>query len=116
MLAGGFTLFSETSEVMKFAGEIAVDVLCANRPISLAMLKDARIDPPLNIKVISAEGLIGLKIQAYINDPKWELRDKADIAALIEKGPALNWDKIKQYANLFDEWPVIERLQKLYGK
>ncbi len=62
MLASGFTIFAETNEVIQFAGEIAVDVLCANRPISLALLREAKIDRHLKTKVISAEGLIGLKI------------------------------------------------------
>jgi hypothetical protein len=116
MLANGFTLFAETSEVIQFAGEIAVDVLCANRPISLALLQQAQLDQRLNIKVISAEGLIGLKIQAYCNDPKREFRDKADIAALIEKNNALDWVSIKKFAEMFDQWPVIQQIRKLHTK
>ncbi len=116
MLANGFTLFAETSEVIQFAGEIAVDVLCANRPISLALLQQAQVDHRLNIKVISAEGLIGLKIQAYCNDPKRELRDKADIAALIERNNALDWVTIKKFAEMFDQWAVIEQIRKLHTK
>jgi len=116
MLANGFTLFAETSEVIQFAGEIAVDVLCANRPISLALLQQAQMDQRLKIKVISAEGLIGLKIQAYCNDPKRELRDKADIAALIEKNSALDWVSIEKFAQMFDQWPVIQQIRMLHKK
>ena len=116
MLDHGFTLFAESSEVIQFAGEIAVDVLCANRPISLALLQHAQLDPRLNIKVVSAEGLIALKIQAYCNDPKRELRDKADIAALIEKNDALDWSTIQRLAEMFDQWPAIEEIRNLHAK
>jgi hypothetical protein len=116
MLGNGFTLFAESSEVIQFAGEIPVDVLCANRPVSVALLQQAQLDPHLNIKVISAEGLIGLKIQAYCNDPKRELRDKADIAALVEKNDALDWSTIQVLAEMFDQWHVIEQIRKLHGK
>lgn len=116
MLASGFTLFEETNEVIQFAGEIAVDVLCANRPVSLALLQQAQLDQRLNVKVISAEGLIGLKIQAYCNDPKREFRDKADIAALIANNNALDWVTIQRFADMFGQWPVIEQIRKLHAK
>jgi hypothetical protein len=44
------------------------------------------------------------------------LRDKADIAALIEKNSNLNWSLIKQYADLFDQWQVIEEIRQLFLK
>jgi predicted nucleotidyltransferase len=114
-LSNGFLIFSETAEVIQFDGPIPVDVLCANRPLSLAMLRDAKVEPLLGAKVIDAEGLIALKIQAYCNDPKRSLKDKADIAALIEKNsPSLNWQRIRSYAELFGEWPTIEELKNIH--
>ena len=111
----GFSIFSETAEVMQFDGPIPVDVLCANRPLGLAMLHDAKVEPLLGVKVIDVEGLIALKIQAYCNDPKRSLRDKSDIAALIEKNTqSLNWQRIRSYADLFGEWPTIEELKKIH--
>lgn len=61
----------------------------------------------MNIKCISIEGLIGLKIQAYTNNPKRELKDKADILSLIEQHPIMNWEQIKIYADLFNAWEDI---------
>ncbi len=116
MLANGFTLFAETSEVIQFAGDIAVDVLFAQRPISVSLLRQAPLDPHLKIKVISAEGLIGLKIQAYCNDPKREFRDKADIAALISTIDTLDWQTVQKFAEMFGQWPIIEAIRKLHGK
>jgi len=36
----------------------------------------------------------------------------ADIKALIDAQPGLDWVRIKEYAELFGEWPFIESLQK----
>ena len=47
-----------------------------------------------------------------MNNPSREAQDKADIVALMQKHPSLDWDKIKGYADLFGEWPVIEKLRK----
>jgi predicted nucleotidyltransferase len=117
LLLNGYTIFAESAEVLQFSGSIPVDVICANRPLSLAMLETAKIEPLFNFKVIGVESLIGLKIQAYCNDPKRSLRDKADIAALIEaNNSTLNWTLIRTYADLFAEWSTIEELKKIHAK
>ena len=54
--------------------------------------------------------IIGLKIQAYVNNHKREFQDKADIAAIIEKCDSLNWDTIKYYAEIFEEWDAIQKI------
>jgi hypothetical protein len=55
--------------------------------------------------------LIGLKIQAYKNDSSREFQDKADIQFLIKTQADLNWDLIKSYADLFEEWEVINEIK-----
>ena len=45
--------------------------------------------------------------------PKRALRDKADIQALIEANEGLDWQAIKRYADMFDEWPEISRIRSL---
>ena len=108
----GFTVSYESDEVLQFEGPGGVDFLLAKRELSRKMLEEAMNIKPLNIKCISIEGLIGLKIQAYKNNPKRELRDKADILSLIEQHPNLNWDQVKQYAELFDAWNEIVEIRK----
>ena len=108
----GFRLNAETSEVMHFTGVGDLDLLFANRDPTRNMLNKAETLPMLQIKCVSAEDLIGLKIQAYINNPKRALQDKADIVALIEKNPQLDWQLVKQYADIFDEWATIQELRK----
>lgn len=108
----GFKIFHETDEVVQLQGPGSVDFLLAKRQLSRKMLKEAQNIEPLNIKCISIEGLMGLKIQAYTNNPKRELKDKADILSLIEQHPIMNWEQIKIYADLFNAWEDILALKR----
>ncbi len=107
----GWKVAMETAEVLHFEGIGRVDCLLARRPLTLAMLKEAQ-PAKMGLKCVSPEGIIGLKIQAYKNDSEREFQDKADIKALIEAHPSLDWERIKKYAELFGERPFIESLQK----
>lgn len=80
--AAGFVLRFESKEVLQFEGVGLLDILLANRPLSQAMLTTAPADNDLNIPCVTAEDIIGLKIQAYKNDPQRRLRDQADIQAI----------------------------------
>jgi hypothetical protein len=104
----GFQLVFESLEVMQFTGPGYLDVVLANRPLSLEMLKNTNLQI-FGIPVVSAEGIIGLKIQAYKNDPSRLLKDRADIQDLL-KISSLDLQKVKFYADLFNEWPEIQKL------
>lgn len=112
LIEAGFKLYVETEEAMHFTGEVNLDLLLAHRAPSLAMLDNAFISEILNVKCVKAEDIIGLKIQAYKNNPKRMLQDKADIQSIISKNKDLDWAKIKQYADIFDEWNTIEELRR----
>lgn len=114
LVSHGFALDSETAETLHFSGYGPLDILLANRPASRGMLDRAMVLPTLGIKCLRAEDIIGLKIQAYVNNPRRELQDKADIAALIGKHRDMDWDRIKAYADLFAEWPALARLRNQY--
>ena len=110
-LSQGFKLSYESEEVLQFHWPGYLDIILANRPLSLEMLKNSSNYKLLDIPVVSPEGIIGLKIQAYKNDPSRKLQDLADIQDLL-KIPGVNLNKIKEYADLFNEWIEIERLIK----
>jgi hypothetical protein len=110
--AEGYTIHHESDEVLQFTGPGFVDILLANRPLSQEMLKHATLNTSLNVYVLRAEDLIGLKIQAYKNDASRELQDKADIQKLLAV-PSLDLALVKKYADLFGEWPVIEKIRGL---
>ena len=107
----GFELLEQTAEVLHFGGPGEVDILLANRPPTLAMVRNAKPAGTIRIPCVSAEDLIGLKIQAYVNDARRSLSDQADIAALMVANSDLNWIQIKAYADVFGEWPTIESIK-----
>lgn len=109
--SNGFNLVHESLEVLQFSGIGYVDIVLARRPISQTILKEANFGGPEEIRFVKVEDLIGLKIQAYVNDPTRELQDKADIQFLLENVEGLDWDKIKRYADLFSEWDVINEIK-----
>ena len=109
-LSKGFRLAFESQEVLQFHGPGYLDVLLANRPLSLEMVQTAKVHRLFNAPVVSPEGLIALKIQAYKNDPSRQLQDQADIQALLRL-PTIDLKQVKKYADLFNEWPEIERLK-----
>ncbi|MFM8268568.1 MAG: nucleotidyltransferase [Pseudomonadota bacterium] len=108
----GWSIELETDEVIQFGTQGNLDLLIARRTLSKKMLENAKPIDSLGIKCLSAEAIIGLKIQAYKNDPKREFQDKADIQSLIFKYKgSLNWEEIKAYADLFGETAFIDQLK-----
>jgi len=109
--SGGFQLLEEGPEALQFGGIGTLDVLLARREATLDMLARARPAPNLGMKCVTAEDIIGLKIQALVNDPRRKLQDQADIVALIRTQPNLDWERIRRYAELFGEWNTVLALK-----
>lgn len=69
-----------------------LDFLHARRPHTLAMLARAEkvdlVGPDLPVPVVQVEDLIGLKVQAMINDPDRRRGELVDIRALLEAAAA----------------------------
>lgn len=89
-----------------------VDFLYASRPIALRLLRDAReLVTSLGIlRVISAEGLIGFKLQGVINDPR-RTQDLEDIRALLRVNRGqLDLAELRQYFQLFDKEVLLDEL------
>ena len=112
LINNGFELYNESVEVLQFSGIGYVDLLVARRPISKEILKLSNKGGPEGINFVRAEDLIGLKIQAYKNDKSREFQDKADIQFLISSQEGLDFDLIKKYADLFDEWEALSEIRK----
>jgi hypothetical protein len=65
------------------------------------MLHTAQDLELFGVPVVKAEGIIGLKIQAYNNNPSRKLRDLADVQELINLA-GIDLTKVKEYADLFN--------------
>ncbi len=97
-----------------------IDILHALRPASRRMLAQAiaaeLFQGTMMVRVARVEDLIGLKVQAIVNDPERQALDLADIAALLRiHGPNLDWHLIKEYCALFQQTALFQRLREQYG-
>lgn len=96
-----------------------IDFLYAFREISLNMLTRAisvKVSEDLSIKCLVPEDIIGLKLQALVNDPRREHRDIADMEELLtakqySRDP-IDWQLLEEYFRLFDRGELLSRLKR----
>lgn len=89
-----------------------VDLLYAHRPIARKLLGAAvaRTSAFGTIRVVNVEGLIGLKLQAWVNDPR-RTQDKEDIRALLRANRAtMNMTEVQEYFRLFDRNSLLDEI------
>jgi hypothetical protein len=87
-------------------------VLYAYRPLARRLLAQAseRETPMGRMRIISVEGLIGFKLQGFVNDAT-RTRDLDDIRALWKIHRAsLNMDELREYFALFDKLELLHEL------
>jgi hypothetical protein len=92
-----------------------VDFIFARRPRAREMLARAKGRPVrgtrLRVPVVDAEALIGLKLQALVNDASRGPQDEADIRALVTaNGAALDLETVRDYYRLFDRERDLDAL------
>ncbi len=93
-------------------GTEGLDLLYAHRPLARRLLAQAseRDTPMGRLRVVSVEGLIGFKLQGFVNDPT-RTRDLDDIRALLKTHRAsLNMDELREYFALFDKAALLHEL------
>jgi|SRR5690606_11038260 len=88
-----------------------VDFIYAHRPASIRLLSQARAlaTPFGRLHVVSAEGLIGLKLQAYVNNPR-RTQDLEDIKSLLAANRQMDMDEVRGYFRLFDRESLLQEL------
>jgi hypothetical protein len=89
-----------------------VDFLYASRPAARRLLAGA---PELKtafgeLRVVSLEGMIGFKLQGFVNDPR-RTQDLEDIRALMRANRAeLNMPEVREYFKLFDREALLQEV------
>jgi hypothetical protein len=89
-----------------------LDLLYAHRPIARKLLQEAVVRQTVigTLRVVSAEGLIGFKLQALVNDPS-RRRDSEDIRALLRaRHGDLDLQQVREYFSLFDRTDWLDEL------
>lgn len=95
-------------------GTEGLDLLYAHRPNARRLLAEAEArDTPMGrLYVVSAEGLIGFKLQGYINDPR-RSRDLDDIRSLLRANREhLDLAEVREYFELFGRTDLLDGLLK----
>lgn len=89
-----------------------LDLLYAHRPLARRLLAQAatRETPLGRMRIISVEGLIGFKLQGFVNDPK-RTRDLDDIRALLQiHRTSLDMNELREYFALFNRPELLDEL------
>jgi len=100
-----------------------IDILHAFRGPSLGMLKRAEPIEVFNgvrAKVVQVEDLIGLKIQALVNNPSRADRDWLDVRLVLEaaaeQGREMDWELLASYLEIFGMADRLEQLKDWHGE
>jgi len=123
----GYTCIYQSENVSHYQkqgdGLARVNVLHAFRGPSLSMLRRAerlRLGNECLLPVVKIEDLIGLKIQAAINDPGRAPGDWSDIYRLIihagESSQTLDWALVNDYLTIFQSESKFSELKDLYER
>lgn len=120
----GYKVYFENENVIQFdsadkiIGEI--DIIIARKKISLSMLKESKkikvFDGDFYIKVVKVEDIIGLKLQALVNNSSRYIKEWYDIEMLLNNNRKINWARLKKYFKLFDKEKEFKELKKKYEK
>jgi hypothetical protein len=100
-----------------------IDILHAFRGPSLGMLERADRLPvfsDLSLPVVKIEDLIGLKVQASVNNPSRIARDWSDIRMILEvagenKDP-VDWVLVEDYLEIFHLQEKLPQLKAYHGQ
>ncbi len=108
---------SQYVSAIKIFGEI--DFLHAFREVSVKMLGKAKeldiFEGKSKIKVLMPEDIIGLKLQALMNDPARLIREYLDIEALMDYyRKNLDWKSIEDYFSIFEQKEKFRELKSKY--
>lgn len=93
-------------------GDEGLDFLYAHRPEARRLLLEAdHRDSALGrVRVVSAEGLVGFKLQGYVNDPR-RVQDLEDIRNLLRvNADQLDMREIRRYFAIFERESLLDDL------
>jgi len=113
LLALGYRCVHRSEDAANYLrGTEGIDLLFAHRPASERLLTSAveRETSLGRLRVVSAEGLIGFKLQALANNPR-RPQHLDDIRALLRNNrDTLNMEEVRQYFRLFQREALLDEL------
>jgi predicted nucleotidyltransferase len=117
MQARGYRSLHRTADLANYLSDEGergrVDYLFARREPSRAMLRRARpftVIGRLDVRVVDAEDLIGLKVQAAANNPRRRRAELVDIRRVLEASPEVDLRRVREYFALFEMEDELDQL------
>ena len=116
----------KSENVAQYVSDLApyghIDVLIAFREVSKGMLK-RRVGKDtaegVHTYTLPPEDLIGLKLQAMINNPEREDHELNDMGLLLDackrNQVSVDWELLRDHFTLFDKQDLLKELQQSYG-
>lgn len=110
MKKNGYACAHKSDETAQYVSALnifgEVDFILAHRNIARKMLENAQVKEVFSgkqkVKVLKAEDVIGLKIQALVNNADRATKEYADIESLLGYYKKdLDWALLEDYFNLF---------------
>jgi hypothetical protein len=115
VLGLGYKCLYRSAEAANYRrGEEGLDFLYARRPIARRLLSEApeHETDMGRVRIVSAEGLIGFKLQAHINNPARQ-QDLHDIRELLRIHSArLDMDEVRGYFRMFQREAMLDELTR----
>ncbi len=109
----GYRCLHRSADAANYArADERLDLIYASRAIAKRLLDQAPLLKSAlgNIKVVSAEGMIGFKLQALENDPL-RTQDREDIRLLLKNNSAtLDMSEVRGYFRLFNRETLLDEL------
>ena len=123
----GYRCIHKSENVAQYVSDYvpygSIDILYALREVSRHMLdRSVEVDvvEGVAIRSLVPEDIIGLKLQALVNDPAREPRDLSDIEALLlarkRGGGQVEWDTLNEYFDLFDRGELLAELRRKHDE
>jgi hypothetical protein len=118
----GYQRYVQTENVSQYRHADAlwgsVDIVHAFRKAALGMLARAKSYPIFGgtqeVRVVNPEDVIGLKVQAMVNDPDRRAQEMADIERIMAAyGRRLDWQRVEEFYELFD---LVDDAKRLRGR
>lgn len=113
LIALGYRCLHRSDDAGNYVrGNERFDLLHARRPIARLLLSEAKaLDTAIgSLRVIGAEGLVGFKLQALVNDPS-RTQDLEDIRALLRANrDSLDMERVREYFRIFDRETLLDEL------
>ena len=105
----GYNLEYLSKDIATFISKAAlmgrIDFQLAHRKYAVSMIKRAEnfeLFLNLKVKILSPEDIIGLKVQAYNNDPHRYHKDMADIQELLKSERCKDLGLVEEYFRIFE--------------